>query len=388
VRKLSQPDAAAGEDARVPSLAPSLQQIDRTFVLAGGRKVTYFGGCDYFRLSSHPAVLAAMSEGVESFGLNVAASRMTTGNHRLYELLEERLAEFFAVETAVLVSSGYVSNLAVAQALAGQFTHALIDDSAHSSLADATRFLDCPVRTFLHRNARDAAAILRRCGPRSRPLLLTDGMFSHNGELAPLQDYLAALPDGGVLWVDDAHAAGVLGATGQGTVELAGLPRRRVIQTITLSKAFGVYGGAVLGSRKLAGQIHARSGLFIGHTPLPLPLASAALTALKVLESDKSLRHRLAQNSRRMKDALRHAAVPVVDSPSPIISVAPTSERDAARLKALLLRHGIFPSFVRYPNGPAEGHFRFALSSEHTQQQLDALAAALVEHQHEARSRP
>src|SRR6185295_19856880 len=105
---------------------------------------------------------------------------------------------------------------------------------------DAAKFLDCPVRPFRHREARDAGAIIRRCGPRGRPLLLTDGMFPHNGELAPLRDYLAALPVDGVLWVDDAHAAGVLGATGQGTVELADLPRRRVIQTITLSKAFGV----------------------------------------------------------------------------------------------------------------------------------------------------
>src|SRR6185295_18401875 len=124
----------AAEVRTDPILPRPLQQIDRTFVLAGGRKVSYFGGCDYFRLSSHPLVLAAMVEGVQSFGLNVAASRKTTGNHRLYELLEERLAEFFGVEAAVLVSLGYVSNLAVAQALAGQFTHALIDDGAHNSL--------------------------------------------------------------------------------------------------------------------------------------------------------------------------------------------------------------------------------------------------------------
>jgi 7-keto-8-aminopelargonate synthetase-like enzyme len=115
-----------------------------------------------------------------------------------------------------------------------------------------------------------------------------------------------------------------------------------------------------------------------------LPLASAALAALKVLDSDRSLRHRLAQNSLRLKDALRRAAVPVVDSPSPIHSVVPRNERDAARLEAIVLRHGIFPSFVRYPNGPAGGHFRFAWSSEHTRRQLDALAAALIEHQQAA----
>jgi 7-keto-8-aminopelargonate synthetase-like enzyme len=113
-------------------------------------------------------------------------------------------------------------------------------------------------------------------------------------------------------------------------------------------------------------------------------LASAALAALKVLDSDDSLRQRLGQNSRRVKDALRCAGVPAVDSPSPIHSVVPKDERDAARLKAILHRHGIFASFVRYPSGPAGGHFRFAWSSEHTRRQLDALAAALIEHQQAA----
>ncbi len=369
---------------RAPHLAPPLQQMDRTFVVAGGRKLIYFGGCDYFRLSSHPVVSAALEEGARKFGLNVSASRRTTGNHHLYETLEARLAGFFGVEGAALVSSGYVSNLVVAQALAGEFTHAFLDAKCHGSLRDATRFLDCPAELFRHGDAQDAAAFIRRCGRRARPLLLTDGMFSHDGTLAPLAEYLAALPPGGMLWVDDAHGAGVLGATGQGTVEHAGLVRRRVIQTITLSKAFGVYGGAVLGSRKLIEQVRARSSLFVGNTPLPLPLANAALAAVSVLQKDKSLRERLAQNTGRVKAALCEAGVPTVNSPAPIVSVVPRAARDAGKLKQLLLRRGIYPSFVRYPNGPADGYFRFALSSEHNALQLGALTTALIEH-HKAR---
>src|SRR5712664_1592648 len=118
-----------------------LQQVERTFVRFRGRKLSYFSGCDYFRLSSHPQVIAALKEGVEKYGLNVAASRLTTGNHVLYEQLEQRLAGFFGAENALLVSGGYATNLIVAQALAGSFSHAIVDEKAHPSLWDAARVL-------------------------------------------------------------------------------------------------------------------------------------------------------------------------------------------------------------------------------------------------------
>src|SRR5215467_9313129 len=120
-----------------------LQQVERTYVRFGGRKLSYFSGCDYFRLASHPEVIAALKEGVEKYGLNVAASRLTTGNHVLYGQLEKKLARFFDVESALLVSGGYVTNLIVAQALAGTFSHAIVDEKAHPSLWDASGLLDC-----------------------------------------------------------------------------------------------------------------------------------------------------------------------------------------------------------------------------------------------------
>ena len=129
-----------------------LQQIDRTCVRFRQRKLAYFSGCDYFRLASHPRVIAAVHAGVKKFGLNVAASRMTTGNHVLYRELEAELTAFFAAESALVVSSGYVTNLVVAQSLAGSFSHALVDDDAHPSLSDAARFLDCPVLQFKSRD--------------------------------------------------------------------------------------------------------------------------------------------------------------------------------------------------------------------------------------------
>src|SRR5882724_4626827 len=149
-----------------------LQQIERTYVRFGKRKLSYFGGCDYFRLASHPKVIAALHKGADRYGLNVAASRLTTGNHALYYKLEDELAAFFAVESATLISGGYLANLVVAQALAGNFSHALIDEKAHPSLSDAARFLDCPVLEFKHRDAAALERVVRRCGPGAKLILL------------------------------------------------------------------------------------------------------------------------------------------------------------------------------------------------------------------------
>src|SRR5882724_4608354 len=142
-----------------------LQQIERTYVRFGKHKLSYFGGCDYFRLASHPKVIAALHAGAERYGLNVAASRLTTGNHALYVKLERTLAAFFGVESATLISGGYLANLVAAQALAGNFSHALIDERAHPSLSDAARFLDCPTIRFRHADVDHVVASVQRFGP-------------------------------------------------------------------------------------------------------------------------------------------------------------------------------------------------------------------------------
>lgn len=153
---------------------------------------------------------------------------------------------------------------------------------------------------------------------------------------------------------------------------------QRIVQTITLSKAFGVYGGAILCSRKLAGEIFAKSKMFVGSTPLPLPLTNAALTSIAVLRTDKSLRRRLARNVDYTKAKLRAAGLPVVDSPSPLIAHVPRNATGAAAMTKRCLSHGIFPSLIKYPGGPENGYFRFAISSEHSKAQLDALLKVLV----------
>jgi 7-keto-8-aminopelargonate synthetase-like enzyme len=356
---------------------PALQQVDRTYVLFRQKKLSYFSGCDYFRLSSHQAVLDAVRDGAKKFGLNVAASRSTTGNHKLYVEIERSLGDYFGAESAVLLSSGYTANLAVAQAMAGDFSHVLIDERAHSSLSDAAGILGGPMVKFRHRDPENVASILRVIGNLARPIIFTDGMFSHDGSVAPLDSYHKLLPNDGRILVDDAHAAGVLGKAGQGTAEYLGIPRRRIIQTITLSKAFGVYGGAVLGPKALRRKILEKSRLFVGNTPMPLPLVNAALKSLRILKTPGALRARLAKNVQSVKKELREMDYPVEMTPSPIVSLFPRDRREIKRWQRLLLAQGIYPPLIYYPGGPATGYFRFAISSEHSHEQLADLVRVL-----------
>ncbi len=179
-----------------------------------GRTLLHFSGCDYFRLARSPKLAAAARSALKRNGLNVAASRVTTGNHPIYARLERELAAFFGAQTAVLLPDGYYAPLAAAQSLAGECTHAFLDELAHGALTDAAQLLDCGVRRFRHRDANHLKSLLQRAGPQARPVILTDGMFAHDGSVAPLRDYLKLLPAKGCMLVDDAHGAGVLGATG------------------------------------------------------------------------------------------------------------------------------------------------------------------------------
>lgn len=357
--------------------AEPLQQTQRTYVRARGRKLIYFGGCDYFRLGSHPRILKAVAQGLKRYGLNVAASRVTTGNHELYPALERDLARFFGAESALLAPTGYITNLVVAQGLAGQFSHALLDERAHVALRDAAQLLNCPTLTFQHRNPESFAAALQRCGRGVRPIVLTDGMFSGDGAVAPLRAYQQLLPRDGWLLVDDAHGAGTLGRTGGGSVELAGAKRERLVQNITLSKAFGVYGGAILGPKSLRARL-VSSRLFVGSTPLPLPLAHAARQSVALLRADKSFRSRLGANAALVKSELRRSGFALPEAPGPIVRIQCGSRKESDRLRQALLEAHIHPPFINYHNGPKEGYFRFVISSEHTRPQLRALVQALA----------
>jgi 8-amino-7-oxononanoate synthase len=357
----------------------SLQFVGENEVGLRGCTLLYFSGCDYFRLARNPRLATAAKKSLREHGLNFAASRRTTGNHEIYARLEQELARFFGAEAALVLPDGYLAPIAAAQALAGGFTHTLIDEFAHGALVDAARMLDCPVKNFRHRDVNSFAKLVSKCGSNARPIILTDGMFAHDGSVAPLRAYLKLLPPHGKILVDDAHGAGVLGRSGKGSLELEGVSRQRIIQCATLSKAFGVYGGVVLGSRALREKILAQSRSFIGTTPLPQPLAGAALAALKFLRSGLGRRKRLFRNLSFVRTKLRVAGWIIAETPGPIVRLPAMSEPEVIDLKKRLLAAGIYPPFLKYSSASAEGIFRFVIASEHTRAQLNRLISALAD---------
>ncbi len=357
----------------------TLQVVDQNFVMSGGERLLYFGGCDYFRMAWHPEVRAAMKQAIDGNAISASASRITTGNHPLFRQLEKRLAGYFGAPSALTVSAGYLANLVVCQGLAGDATHAFIDERAHASLRDGSRFLNCPVETFGHRDVDALKRMLGSLPNGARPAVLTDGVFGHDGSVAPLRAYESFLPRGGMMIVDDAHGAGVVGKDGRGALSVEGVTRRRIVQTVTLSKAFGVSGGAVLGVRELREKIVARSHAFQGSTPLALPLVEAALKAVSLVKRGRDYRLRLAMNAHVARAALSRGGAPVSDSASPIIALEPDSVERADRIVRALRAVGVYPSLISYPGGPEGGWFRFAISSEHSHEQIRTLTDALIE---------
>lgn len=351
------------------SLGEPIEQVGRVYARYRRRKLIYFGGCDYYRLASDRRLQKIIIRTLKTDGLNVSASRVTTGNHRVYEQLEAALRGFFQVEAALVVSTGYTANLVIAQALAGEISHVIIDARAHPSLRDAAQFFDCPILEYKHCDSTHAGSAVARCGRFARIALLTDGVFAHDGTLAPLPGLLRSLPGDAVLLIDDAHGAGVLGKNGRGVVEHFGIRDKRVVRSITLSKALGAFGGAVLGSKHLRRKIIVRSRLFAGSTPPPLPLAKVAGHALARVRGDSSLRARLRKNVER------------IGREFPVISIVPATHAAAAKLGRELLEAGIFPSLIRYPGGPQNGCFRFAISSEHTGEQIGRLLRVIDKYQ-------
>lgn len=346
-----------------------------------GRSLLYFSGCDYFRLARHPEVAQAAMATITEEGLSVAASRRTTGNHPLYGRLEAALAGFFDTPSALVLPDGYFAPMAVAQALAGGYSHVFIDEFAHGALHDAARMLEVPATSFNHRDAADLARHIAQSGRNSRPLVLTDGLFGHDGSVAPLRAYLELLPPGGLLLVDDAHGVGILGASGKGAMEFEGVPARqarRVVVCATLSKAFGTYGGVVLASSAWREKILGRSRMFAGTTPLPLPLAGAALAALKILRREPGRRERLRHHVSYVRAQLRAAGWDIADTPGPMVRLPPLTGRGTHDLKSRFLAAGIYPPLLKYGASSARGFFRLVIASEHTSAQLDQVIGVLA----------
>lgn len=361
---------------------PVLERTKPGSVLWEGKELLYFAGCDYYGLSRHPQVLEQAGRAVTESGINVAASRLTTGNHRVYNELESRLASFLGVPRVLLIGSGYTSNLVVAQALRGQLDLLWVDARAHGSLLDAVELLAVPVRLFQHRNPADLARQLETVSAGTRMALLTDGVFPLDGSTAPLSVYQRVLPAGAWLWVDDAHGVGVLGDMGRGTTSCSSLDPERLIQTGTLSKAFGVGGGFVRCPESVLQGIVQRSRMFAGSTPLSPALARAACASIELLEQHPEWRTQLLQYSREVHPWFPLEETEVNDCDpdgalrGPIGAWKVNDSMTQRTLQSLLIEHGIYPSWIRYPGAPGDGLFRFSWSASIPREALDVFLHA------------
>lgn len=364
------------------SLSAELRYLDRTRVLFEGRSYLFFAGTDYHRLSSHPEVVRAFTEAAWAEGLSCCGSRVTTGNHPLLVQLEDQATRFLGGGSVVLCSSGYLANTVALETLRPDYQRFFMAEGVHPSLETPAESLP-PDR--LHRfpgaDPRALAEAMRaHLQPNERPLLLTEGVLAGDGALPPLAEYWEVLrPARGTLLVDDSHGIGVVGATGKGSPELAGLPDGCFVQTGTFSKAFGAFGGLVHGPEGFRDRVAERSRAFIGATPIPPPMAAAGSCALQLLIAQPELITGLPARMARIRAAVAALGLPASHSPAPILSVTHGDTGRNLHLRDLLLAAGIYPSYINYPGCPPGGHFRFTFSSAHTDPEIDRLLAVLAQ---------
>lgn len=344
-----------------------------------GREVDYFCGTSYFCLHGHPQVIAAACDAVRAVGLGSATSLRTPA----HAALDRELRAFLAVESATVVPSGYLAPLVLLQALGPDHDVVLLDGAAHYGEVDAAAASGKPVVRFQHLDADDLERQMARHLHRGqRPLVLTDGVFPSTGAVAPLADYAAALArrGDGLLCVDDAHAFGVLGPRGRGSLEHHGIDGPTAYACGTLSKAFGAAGGFLPGSTELRQRIRSRSRVLAGASAPSAPAAAAAAAALRVLGAHPEMRQALWDHAVHVRTALRNLGFDLSHSVVPIVFVAGRPGLDLRRIHARLAEEGIVTLYVPprgYSDAPNVESLRIAVFSEHTKDQLDRLVDAL-----------
>lgn len=343
-----------------------------------GCEVDYFCGTSYFCLHGHSAVVAAACEAARSFGLGPATSLGTPAHNALVR----ELCSFLAVETATLVPSGYLAPLVLLQALGADYDVVLLDGAAHYGEIDAARAGGKDVVSFRHLDPDDLDRTLSHLRSTQRPLILTDGVFPSTGAIAPLREYrdvLAGYP-GSLLCVDDAHAFGVLGPCGRGSLEHHAVDGPSVHVCGTLSKAFGAAGGFVPSSTALQETIRERSRVPVGASAPSAPAAAAAAAALRVLAAHPEMRRALWDNATHLRDRLRGLGFDLPRTVVPILSLRGGPGLDLVRVHARLAADGIAVLYVPprgYSDAPDVESLRIAVFSTHSRDQLDRLADSL-----------
>ncbi len=361
-------------------LGPQLEFINRVYVLYQNTKYLFFGGIDYHRFSTNPLILKELADTGNMYGITSSGSRTTTGNHNIFHKLEESIADFLEAESAIVFSSGYLSNTIMLEGIKEQVDRFFIDDISHSSLKMAVRLTDKPVHYYRHINAESLKNTIKdNIKPGEIPFIATDGVFPARGEVPPLKEYEKIITEyGGKILLDDAHAIGTLGVTGKGSWEQESISRKNVHQTGSMSKGFGIFGGFIADTENTIQAIRDKSSAFCGSSCIPLPIAAAVIKSLSILKENPFLIQNLQKKSIDFKEQLSKLGINLPVSPSPIISVTFYDKKKNDRLKDKLIENRIYPSFSDYPGAPEGGHFRFVLSSYHTDEQIKKLYDVIV----------
>lgn len=344
-----------------------------------GRPLLSFCSNDYLGLASHPALIQAIQLGAERYGVGSGSSHLVTGHSRPHHALEEALAEFTQRPRALLFSSGYMANLGVISALAHKQDTLHQDRLNHASLIDAARLSSATLRRYPHNDVDVLSKRLKR-QDNSHSFIITDGVFSMDGEIAPLPQLAAvASRHQATLLIDDAHGIGVLGDHGRGSVEHYNLSLEDApILVGTLGKAFGTFGAFVAGSDDLIETLIQRARTYTYTTALPPAVAHATLTSLKLVETEGWRREQLQRLIKRFRKGAEQLKLNIMPSNTPIQPLIIGDPADALRISEQLQQQGILISAIRPPTVPTEtARLRITFSANHTEQQIDQLLTAL-----------
>ncbi len=359
---------------------PLLESPQGPQVRVDGGELLAFCSNDYLGLANHPEVIQAMRDGAAQWGVGGGASHLVIGHSTPHHQLEEALAEFTGRPRALLFSTGYMANLAAVTALVGQGDTVLEDRLNHASLLDAGLLSGARFARYLHNDAASLAKRLDKAEGNS--LVVTDGVFSMDGDLAELPALCAAArAKGAWLMVDDAHGFGPLGATGCGIVEHFGLGLDDVPVLVgTLGKAFGTAGAFVAGSEELIETLIQFARPYIYTTSQPPAVACATLKSLELLRTEGWRREHLAALIARFRAGAAELGLTLMDSPTPIQPLLIGDSARAVELSRLLRERGLMVGAIRPPTVPAgTARLRVTLSAAHSVEQVDRLLAALGE---------
>lgn len=344
-------------------------------VMREGRGFWNFASNDYLGLAAHPAIAAALVEGVGLYGAGSAASRLVCGTLPPHRALEESLAAAKGTEAALVFSSGFATPLGVIPAVVGKRDFIVLDKLSHACLVDAARLSGATIRVFPHNDVvklERLLASIRTKDATARVLVATESVFSMDGDLCPLRDIVETAERHGVLLLlDEAHGFGILGATGMGLAEQEGLQGRIAFQMGTLSKAAGLSGGYVAASREWIDLLINRARSFIYSTAPPPAMAHAARLSLELIRSAEGA---------ALRETLRDNTARLADSPTPILPRLLGSNESALAASAALAEAGFLVPAIRYPTVPrGAARLRISVSAAHPPEAVAALAGALKE---------